>query len=448
MVLVQPVVAVEEEELLAPEHAGDGLAHDVGRVRGDGRRGHGAVELVRLLQPGGQGLVKLRTEGGCGGFAFPAFAGRGHGGEAQPHGRRLAGSNLQPVVRRDLGALLVGVHRVLMALYHAVVDAVFDVRAVVRIVGKESGIVRFILGKEQRHLAFAGKDEFTQQRMRCRDRARARRCLDLLEVRFLGCPVGFGNPRRPVIPEPECRQEMQLGRVRSPVGCRDPHQDVFRTGFGVLHEDVEIAVAVEHARVEELILHLVPGAPLVGVHQVGVRKGRLGVFVEVLHVRMGRRAVEVEVVLLDILAVVAFAVGQPEEALLEDRVPAVPQGQGKAQPLFVVGYAGQAILSPAVGPRAGLIVGEEIPGVTPLAVVLAHRPPLPLAQVGSPFLPGDLLLPSLFEADLFRAHKISSFLQPKRRLSMYRVVRLLGWGVDWFRTSKTKAGTLFNLRIE
>ena len=33
VVLVQPVVAVEEEELLAPEHAGEGLAHHVGRVR-------------------------------------------------------------------------------------------------------------------------------------------------------------------------------------------------------------------------------------------------------------------------------------------------------------------------------------------------------------------------------------------------------------------------------
>ena len=32
VVLVQPVVAVEEEELLAPEHAGEGLAHHAGRV--------------------------------------------------------------------------------------------------------------------------------------------------------------------------------------------------------------------------------------------------------------------------------------------------------------------------------------------------------------------------------------------------------------------------------
>jgi hypothetical protein len=32
VMLVQPVVTVEEEELLAPEHAGDGLTHHLGRV--------------------------------------------------------------------------------------------------------------------------------------------------------------------------------------------------------------------------------------------------------------------------------------------------------------------------------------------------------------------------------------------------------------------------------
>ncbi len=105
VVLVQPVVTVEEEELLAPQHAGDGLAHHVGRVRGDRRRGHRAVELVRLLQPCGQGLVKLRPEAGWGGFGLPCLTGSGLAGQAQPHGRRLAGSNRHTIVRRDLGAL-------------------------------------------------------------------------------------------------------------------------------------------------------------------------------------------------------------------------------------------------------------------------------------------------------------------------------------------------------
>ena len=49
VMLIQPAVAVEEVELLAPQHAGEGLAHHVSRVRGDRWRGHGAVELVCLL---------------------------------------------------------------------------------------------------------------------------------------------------------------------------------------------------------------------------------------------------------------------------------------------------------------------------------------------------------------------------------------------------------------
>jgi len=40
-----------------------------------------------------------------------------------------------------------------------------------------------------------------------------------------------------------------------------------------------------------------------------------------------RRAVEVEVVLLDVLAVVALVAGDAEQALLEDGVAAVPEGQ-------------------------------------------------------------------------------------------------------------------------
>ena len=102
--------------------------------------------------------------------------------------------------------------------------------------------------------------------------------------------------------------------------------------------------------------------------------------------------VEVEVVLLDVLAVVALAVGQAEEPLLEDRILAVPQRQREAEPLLVVGDAGQPVLAPAVGARAGLVVAEVVPGVARLAVVLAHRAPLPLAEVRSPLPPGHSLL--------------------------------------------------------
>ena len=156
---------------------------------------------------------------------------------------------------------------------------------------------------------------------------------------------------------------MQFGRFRSAVVHGDLDQNVFGEVLGVLHEDVEVAILIEHAGVEQLVLELVPAPAAVRLHKVGVGIGRLRILVQVLHVRMRRRAVEVEVVLLDILAVIAFAVGQSEQPFLENRVLAVPQGQGEAEPLLVVGDAGQTVFTPAIGSRAGLIVGEVIPGI-------------------------------------------------------------------------------------
>jgi len=101
---------------------------------------------------------------------------------------------------------------------------VLDVGALVLLPGEKPLVVCFVLGEEQRHIALAGKDEFTQQQMSRRDRARDRRCLDLLEVWFLGRSVRLGNPRRPVVPEPQRWQEMQFCHCRSPVGRRDPIQ--------------------------------------------------------------------------------------------------------------------------------------------------------------------------------------------------------------------------------
>ena len=96
---------------------------------------------------------------------------------------------------------------------------------------------------------------------------------------------------------------------------------------------------------------------------------------------------------------VAFAVREAEEPFLEDRVLAVPQGQTEAEALLVIGNAGDAVLAPAGCARAGMIVGEEIPGVTPFALVLAHGAPLSFAEVRSPLLPGSLLFSRLFKSD-------------------------------------------------
>ena len=55
------------------------------------------------------------------------------------------------------------------------------------------------------------------------------------------------------------------------------------------------------------------------------------------HVRMGRRIVEVEVVILDILAVIAFTIRQSKRSLLEYWIGTVPKCYCEAQKLLVVG---------------------------------------------------------------------------------------------------------------
>src|SRR5262249_13377650 len=176
---------------------------------------------------------------------------------------------------------------------------------------------------------------------------------------------------------------------------------VLRRRLGVLDEYVEVTHSLEHAGVEQFILELMPPAPPARLHEVAVGIRPLRVLVEVLHVRVRRRAVEVEVILLDVLAVVALAIGQPKQALLEDRVRTVPQGDGETQPLLVVGDAGQAVLAPAVGAAAGLVVREVVPGVAALRVVLAYSPPLSLAEVRPPLLPRGLLITGFGQSAMF-----------------------------------------------
>ena len=55
-----------------------------------------------------------------------------------------------------------------------------------------------------------------------------------------------------------------------------------------------------------------------------------------------------------------------EQPLLEDRVASVPQRHAEAEPALAVGDAQEAVLTPAVGARPGLLVTEVVPaeGVT------------------------------------------------------------------------------------
>src|SRR5439155_25851258 len=124
----------------------------------------------------------------------------------------------------------------------------------------------------------------------------------------------------------------------------------------------------------------------------------------ILHVGVRGSAVEVEITLLDILAVVTLVARQPEDPLLQDRVAAVPHGDRKANVLVTVADAGDAVLIPAIGSGSRLIVRKVFPGVAIRAVVLADGAPRTLAQVRAPALPMRPLLPRAFQPDFFAGH--------------------------------------------
>ena len=86
-------------------------------------------------------------------------------------------------------------------------------------------------------------------------------------------------------------------------------KDVLWRLLGILDENIEVSIVVEDARIKQLVFHIATIAPFAGSHQVLVGKRGLGIFVQVLHVRMGWCAIDVEVILFDILAMIAFAVG-------------------------------------------------------------------------------------------------------------------------------------------
>src|SRR5215469_5519514 len=162
---------------------------------------------------------------------------------------------------------------------------------------------------------------------------------------------GFANvlSSRPSISKPNRRQHMQCGLLRSAIKNRNSNQYVFRTFLGVFHKHVEIAIIFKDTSVHQFILKLVSHFLPVGSYQVVVWKCSLRVFVQILHVRVGWCAVQIEVVFLHIFAVITFTIRQAKEALFEDWILAIPQRQSKAEILLVIGNSRKPVFAPAVG---------------------------------------------------------------------------------------------------
>jgi hypothetical protein len=136
--------------------------------------------------------------------------------------------------------------------------------------------------------------------------------------------------------------------VGAAIGYLDAHENVFGRGLAVLDDHIEISIVRKDARVEQLVLGLIARAPAIGGDEIEIRVGALRILVKPLHVGVRGRGIQVEVVLLDVLPVIAFGVGEPEETLLENRVSAIPQPDRETEALLFVAESREAVFTPAV----------------------------------------------------------------------------------------------------
>ena len=374
-VAVEPPGHVVVVELLAPQHPGERLTHHstfVGRRRGRGELG---VELVRLGAPLGHHPGEVGSERGR---RVTSSARRP---QAQPQLGGLAGAHRDPVPHRTLAAPSLRVDGVGPA-DDVVVDAVLRPPR-----GRRSTVeppeVGVVVAEQQLPIPAV--------------RRRPGQQLKLAEEGMLDGhrrAGGRGQRRRghpdipgPGVAVPQGGKDVQEFGVRPGIGHADRHQDVRRVGLGVVHVDDPVAVIDEDSGVEQLVLGVELAAPPVLVQQLLVRERPLRVVVAPAVPGVAGQRVEVPPVLLDVLAVIRLGPGQPEHALLEDRVAPVPQRERQTQPLFDVAEAGQPVLAPAVGAGACVVMRQVAPGAAVGTVVLANRAPLPFAQVGPPQIP-------------------------------------------------------------
>src|SRR5207302_11007826 len=107
-----------------------------------------------------------------------------------------------------------------------------------------------------------------------------------------------------------------------------------------------VAIAVKYPRIEELILQVMPIALTVFLHELTVGEDGLRIFVEILHVRVGGGRVEVEVIFLHVFPMIALTATEAKEPFFQDRITAIPERQGKTQPLVVIADPGETVLTP------------------------------------------------------------------------------------------------------
>ena len=176
--------------------------------------------------------------------------------------------------------------------------------------------------------------------------------------------------------------------VGTAIGRRNGDQDVVWTGLGIFDLHVEIAVFIEERRYRAARTPARFGRAGDSLQPIGRREIRPADNCRVLQVGMGRRGVEV----------VSNTLSRPRRGFPRGfdspnsrslRIGSRPfhERDGEAESALAVGDAKQAVLAPAIGAAACLIVRKVAPAVAVRGIVLANGAPLPFGEIGSPAFP-------------------------------------------------------------
>merc|ERR1711939_582574 len=148
-----------------------------------------------------------------------------------------------------------------------------------------------------------------------------------------------------------------------------------------------VPVVVKDPGINNLVLSSFLASLSVFLDQIFVGKFLLGVFVEELHIRVCRSVINVEMRLLDALAMIPLRIRKAKKTFLQEVIFLVPEGKSNILQAMGIGDTSNAILSPAKCPRSSMFMGEMTPGITISAVILTNCCPLSLGHVRTPLLP-------------------------------------------------------------
>ena len=153
---------------------------------------------------------------------------------------------------------------------------------------------------------------------------------------------------------------MHRGGVRA-VGYPHGHQHVGRVGLGVPDLGDPVPVIVEHAGIQQLVLHVELAAPAVFRQQVLIRERGLRIVVPPPVPGVAGRCSRYHQYSFTSSPWLPSSPVSPNGRSFKIGSRPVPQRQPQAQPLLHIAETGQAILAPPVGPGPGRIVRQVIP---------------------------------------------------------------------------------------